>query len=273
MIEDYDYEHGILVFDLMREAYHAVVVHCTMMCLKENPDDISNYFDAVIWRGRISDMERWEKVGLDSERLKDTRDEIEEALWNINVRNDVLTRDTWNDTLKSLRVFLTDVVEEISPSFLQIAAKTMSGKGKVHSSLRKLLVDQVEEREACSSDVPRDDFNVNIGDHLGHEGSDMAIGSCMEMPHTTNCKPSIIATPEVRKVQEALKSSTLDLQVVVEDPLLDALLLAANISASMAREETKNSLANQNVVYKGVCVPSVEEGVKAINADETNTRN
>ncbi|OVA15266.1 SANT/Myb domain [Macleaya cordata] len=275
MIEEYDYEHGIAIFDSMREAYHAVAVHCTVMCLKEKPDDIRNYFDAVmrIWRGRISDMERWERVGLVSERLKDTRDEIEEALWNVNVRNDVLTRDTWNDALKSLRVFLTDVAEEIGPSFLEIAAKTMCGKGKVHSSPKKLLVDQVEEREACSSDVPREDFNVNIGDHLGHEGSDMAIDFCMEMPHTANCKPSTIATPEVRKVQEALKSSTLDLQAVVEGPLPDTLLLAANISASMAIEETKNSLVNQNVVDKGICVPSVEESVKAVNEDETNTRN
>ncbi|OVA17274.1 SANT/Myb domain [Macleaya cordata] len=282
IIEEYDYQRGIVVLDSMREAYCAVAVHCTVMCLKENPYDFRNYFDAVIriWRYRISDMEICERVGLVSERLKDTRDVIEEALWNVDVRNDVLTRDTWNDALISLKVYLADATEEIGPSFLEIvakteiAAKTMNGKGKeVHISAKNLQADQTEEREAFSSDVPRENFDVNIGDHLGHKGRDMAMDSCMEIPRATNHEYAIIATPEVRKVQEALKLSTLDLQAVVKDPLPDALHLAATISASMAREETNNSVENQNVVDKGACVPSVDEGVKVVDTDEANTRN
>ncbi|MCL7036610.1 hypothetical protein MKW94_008568 [Papaver nudicaule] len=82
-------------------------------------------------------------------------------------------------------------------------------------------------------------------------------------PHPTAAKDKYdISSPVIKRLREALRSSTLDLREVVKDPLPDALKMAATVSASMAREGT----GMQNTV-------PAAEGVEASgNADEATNQ-
>ncbi|KAK9097174.1 hypothetical protein Sjap_022671 [Stephania japonica] len=85
----------------------------------------------------------------------------------------------------------------------------------------------------------------------------MAVDSRKELHQASN-KCKLLLTPEVDKVQKALKSSTTELHVAVEDPLPDALGMAATISSDMTRNETNHmhSGENQNEGGSDTCNPS-----------------
>lgn len=79
-------------------------------------------------------------------------------------------------------------------------------------------------------------------------------------------KYDTMRTPEVNKVQEALKSSSLELQAIVTDPLPDALLRAASVLSEMAR-------AKQNHVDEDASNPSMNTSVEPVQAKEGDNRN
>ncbi|MCL7028291.1 hypothetical protein MKW94_010355 [Papaver nudicaule] len=273
-IEESDFTQGVNILDSMSEAYCAVAVHCAVVHLKKIPIDFHSYLDAVvrIWRGRICDLEKCGGVGLCSDKLKEMRCLIEEALWNESVRQRVLTWDTQGDAVRSVKGFLVDAMKQLGPSMMEIALRTVNAKGKeVYVPPSNLISEQPEEGRVLS-DARHLDIHVHESNR--NAGNDMALGSVMEISHAVNATtnfptPEIeivkevrktsatdlqtvaedtlrraskrkynLSTSEVRTVQEALKSSLSDLRAVVQDPLPDALRMAKALSASMAREGT-----------------------------------
>ena len=77
-------------------------------------------------------------------------------------------------------------------------------------------------------------------------------------------KYDTVPTPEVNKVQEALKSSSLELHAIVKDPLPSALRLAEAVISDIARrtQNHDHSMEAQNTV------PNHEPSVETQNIDE-----
>lgn len=74
-------------------------------------------------------------------------------------------------------------------------------------------------------------------------------------------KFDILASSEVSKAQEALKSSSVDLQTVVQDPLPDALEIAAGILSNTGQANQKESENNQNQLDVDANTASVEKHI------------
>eukprot|EP00268_Persea_americana_P065479 TRINITY_DN8746_c0_g1_i13.p1 TRINITY_DN8746_c0_g1~~TRINITY_DN8746_c0_g1_i13.p1 ORF type:complete len:253 (+),score=51.03 TRINITY_DN8746_c0_g1_i13:1117-1875(+) len=74
-------------------------------------------------------------------------------------------------------------------------------------------------------------------------------------------KFDILPSSEVSKAQEALKSSSVDLQTVVEDPLPDALEIATGILSNMGQANQKESENNKNQLDVDTNNASVEKHI------------
>ncbi|KAF6167888.1 hypothetical protein GIB67_027666 [Kingdonia uniflora] len=251
-------EKRVSVMGSMREAYNAVAVECTVKVLRENPEDLKGYLDAyvTIWRGRVEDMENRKGVGegLVSERLMESKVEIEAALLDVNARMNLLMRDTRSDALNLVRVFLDEASKEMGPSFLERVADNWKPSSDAPKEKVNVIVEdntrevhEVERIKPSSFDVPRDNLDV--------------------------IKRSVVLEDTTRKVLEALKSSCSDLREVVKDPLPDALCMAASISASLKRAEIKLGRENQNAVDMDACEPCIDKGVETVHAKETSNQN
>jgi telomeric repeat-binding factor 2 len=74
-----------------------------------------------------------------------------------------------------------------------------------------------------------------------------------------------LPTPEVNRIKEALKSSTLELQAVVKDPFPDALHLAESVISDMVKKDKthKPSVENQSGKDIDALNPSVDKSVAA----------
>ncbi|KAF9587263.1 hypothetical protein IFM89_039510 [Coptis chinensis] len=131
LIEELDYREGVGILDSMKEAYCAVAVECVVMFLREEPKNMKEYRKAVdrIWRGRLGDMEKGEKVSLVSSWSKDLTNVLEVAVWNVSVCEYFSKKDTRNDALKLVRVFMEEVTKEMGPSFLELLGETMCEEG------------------------------------------------------------------------------------------------------------------------------------------------
>ncbi|KAI3956693.1 hypothetical protein MKW92_015553 [Papaver armeniacum] len=283
-IEESDYTQGVSTLDSMSEAYCSVAI----------PIDFHSYLDSVvrIWRGRIHDMEKCEGVGLYSDKLKEMRCVIEEALWNESVRQRLLTWDTQGDAVRLVKVFLEDAMKQLGPSMIEISMSSLTAKGK-EVFIPPSNLSSKHPEDGRVSDAPHCDVYVHES-NLGNDGNGMALGSVMAISHakherlnTADLQSVVeealpraskrkynLSTPEVKTVQEALKSSLSDLQAMVKDPLPDALRVAKVISASIAREGT----TQQNFVLvdeggEASCAPSVDKGVTSAEANETRNQN
>nr|XP_023913427.1 uncharacterized protein LOC112025000 isoform X1 [Quercus suber] len=88
----------------------------------------------------------------------------------------------------------------------------------------------------------------------------------------TDASPSkydSLPTPEVNMIREALKSSSLELQAVVNDPLPEALHLSETIIADMVKKDKihEPSVENQSGKDIDALNPSVDKGVAAQTTD------
>ncbi|KAM3740064.1 hypothetical protein ACB098_08G071100 [Castanea mollissima] len=88
----------------------------------------------------------------------------------------------------------------------------------------------------------------------------------------TDASPSkydSLPTPEVNMIKEALKSSSLELQAVVKDPLPDALHLSETIIADMVKKRKihEPSVENQSEKDTDALNPSVEKSIAAQTTD------
>lgn len=119
IIEELDHREGTRASDSMKKAYCAVAVDCTLRFLEENAKDNRSYVLAVerVWRNRVRLME-----ALVSEESKCWLEDIEAAIWDSEVCEKILMRNTRNEALKAVRGFLKEAWNSMGPAFLELVA-------------------------------------------------------------------------------------------------------------------------------------------------------
>ncbi|XP_057515476.1 uncharacterized protein LOC130797024 [Amaranthus tricolor] len=133
-VEELDHREGKTASDKLKGAYCAVAVDCTLRFLEEIVEENGKYFEAVekIWRNRVCHME-----GLASDESNHWLQDIEAAIWNSELREKILKRNTRNEALKAVRGYLKEAWKSMGPAFLELVA------AKVGDELEKLLCDAV----------------------------------------------------------------------------------------------------------------------------------
>ncbi|KAJ0972039.1 hypothetical protein J5N97_019998 [Dioscorea zingiberensis] len=112
----------------LRAAYCAVAVECTASFLRSgHSDDDGEFFSAVnrIWNCRIEDLvaaEEEETAGLVSDGLKRARREMEQAVVDSRVRDALKKRNTKEEALEILMIYLKEEILQMGPPFLMILA-------------------------------------------------------------------------------------------------------------------------------------------------------
>ncbi|GMG99947.1 hypothetical protein Nepgr_001787 [Nepenthes gracilis] len=302
IIEELDHREGKAASESMKEAYCMVAVDCTVRFLQENVEKNGKYFEAVkrIWGNKVTQMEKLgdNAGGLVSETLLRWRDEIEGAIWDSNVRDKILMRNTMNAALKAVRAYLSEAWKGMGSSFLELAAQAMSKMGNDGQVAvgEDIVGVQFGERvenpvNACRRLADIDNTRLDHGsiggiEGGGHQGltvnepaeseTEAQKGKCqLRRKHaalhgrrfksvvgrsrgvkvTNTCEVDkdmcmdmnhLLPTPEVNRLQEALKSSSMELHNAVSDPLLDALCIAETVSSGMERDRGKNAAAVVN---------------------------
>ncbi|XP_010253095.1 PREDICTED: uncharacterized protein LOC104594499 [Nelumbo nucifera] len=281
-IEELEYMEGNSILESMKEAYCAVAVDCTVRLLREGPGKRADYFDSVkrTWMARIGKMISG-KAGLVSEQLKETLAQIEATKWSATGCQNVLNKDTRNDALRLLKIFLNEAREAMFPSFLEFTAEKMNEMGLEKNDFSSVSIpDQVGlgQRAASSTLVPEGDKNSEMPINIPTEDGKKVMlhsSSIARMGVDTACnKYDCLPTPEVSKIQEALKSSTSDLQTLVKDPLLDALHIAETVLSNTARENMNHKPSEENQDKVDAAVSSHDnEGIVEVQAKNSNIGN
>ncbi|KAK9084302.1 hypothetical protein Scep_030773 [Stephania cephalantha] len=275
MIEEIDHNEGMKILDSMKEAYCKVAMDCVVRFLREDLDNSRAYFCSVVrvWRGRFILMKIWGDVGLVTDSMLDMSDEIEAAVWNDDVCKRLLLNVRRNDALESVRVFVKEAMEEMGHSFLEKMARKVNENDGPDVQLPNdtSIADQIEEGHGSLSDHLHQGSDILIGKNLNSDVTNVdaceKFDACTENVvnnisvnmdvdfhkelHQASDKYKLPLTPEVDKVQKALKSSTTELHVAVEDPLPDALRMAATISSVMTRNETNHMHSGENQNARG----------------------
>ncbi|KAK9287626.1 hypothetical protein L1049_016063 [Liquidambar formosana] len=440
-IAELDKRVGIAVSQSMKDAYCAVAVDCTVRFMKKSCNQQGKYFDTVkrIWRERIPNVERSEMADLVSDQLKYWKDDIEAAVWDSKVCENILMMNTRNKALKAVTVYIAEAWKFMGPTFLEFVAQIMSKSASEEQGMRNDCVNNQVQNETSSLDTCHDlginnkpsaslpkparelgerckdqfgervmhedlDGSVNPGTRdkdqeeegattLPNAGRDLSAGDESEMGNkghsgkrvvsspnagqelgvrdgptsrnknlsgervtmrdkdrveettatlpivgqdsggrsdpaiidgiqvgdralaslnaetqkenlppkrrhaaghgrpsrggvkitdseelsieTSNNKYGSLPTPEVNKVKEALRSSSLELQAVVKDPLPDALRLADTVLSDIARKNMnhESSVENQDRMDVNVPKPSVNESVEPFQANEGHLGN
>ncbi|XP_010678885.2 uncharacterized protein LOC104894361 [Beta vulgaris subsp. vulgaris] len=127
IIEELDHRLGKLASDLMKEAYCAVAVDCTVRFLEENVVENGKYFEAVerVWRNRVCRME-----GLISEESNRWLRDIEAAVWDSGVCEKIWRRNTRNEALKAVKGYVKDPWKCIGPTYLEFVANLVRDEGE-----------------------------------------------------------------------------------------------------------------------------------------------
>ncbi|GAB4855878.1 hypothetical protein Ancab_024517 [Ancistrocladus abbreviatus] len=351
IMEEIDHREGKPAPESMKAAYCAVAVDCTVRFMEENVQKNADgkYFEAVkrIWLMRVSQMKNRENValsGLVSEKLMKWREDIEAAMWDSDVCERILMKNTRNEALKAIRVYLAEALEDLGPSFLELAAQAMSntrgnslgsavvdnagngmenagnpcrelivynaaavhggsdiGAGLNRGGLRGPVVDEPAVVGEKDGDQQRG-LTVNetvVADAEAQKGKGQT-GHKHVVPRGRRFKTlagrsrgvkivdpeadevdkdkcinyrDLIPTPDVHRVQEALKSSSEELGKVVKDPLPDALRMAQTVLARMGREKTNGAAVTENLNGRGhVPSSSMDNAAKKMQIKDNATK-
>ncbi|PIA52866.1 hypothetical protein AQUCO_01000618v1 [Aquilegia coerulea] len=165
---------------------------------------------------------------------------------------------------------------EMDPLFLKLASKSVNEKvNEIQAPTNTLIDSQIGVRQDCLHDALGENVDNNDGTLSGDRSHKMGINLSVEGPHRTTMTCDPVLTPEFRKVQEALRSSVSDLRDVVNDPLPDALCMAANVVANIAKEGMINvqSVENQDEVDINRHNHSFDKGREDVRAENGNIRN
>ncbi|KAL6955708.1 hypothetical protein U1Q18_020663 [Sarracenia purpurea var. burkii] len=295
-IEELDCQEGASSSEAMKKAYCSVAVNCTVRFLDGSVEIGSKYFDAVkrIWRGKVCRMERLE-VGLISDELRDWKDDIEAAVWDPSACENVRMKNRGIDALEAVRAYVAEAWERMGPSFLELMSEAYDTISEVLGlGCRRKCEQMVGERAASLPGSPHGLIARNENKETQRGGvlprrKHVAIKRSRGLTTATSRGVKIadteeldlrkssnnydcLPTPEINKVQAALRDSSLELQAVVKDPLPDAFRLAEKVISSMARENNNQapSVERQNGV--DVDAPDPYRGVKIADTEELDLR-
>ncbi|XP_047311829.1 uncharacterized protein LOC124915199 isoform X2 [Impatiens glandulifera] len=225
-IEELDYQAGVTASEAIKAAYCDVAVDCTVKLLEESQDR-AKYFNAVkrIWRGRVLKMEMAGNVGLISDELLNWRDDIETSVWNSSVDEDLLKKWRGCEALESVKVYVEEAWADMGPSFLEHVVQTV-GNEQITQVLKQStcpVYDQdlsSDEVQSSSAEMEKRSRGAKISDSDSQDGRAAS-------------ENGFTFTPEVKKMQKALRDSCRDLQAVVVDPLPEAIQLADKIISNL----------------------------------------
>ncbi|KAL8088841.1 uncharacterized protein LOC141697555 isoform X7 [Apium graveolens] len=286
-IEELHHRENLNTVQSIKRAYCAVAVHCTLKFLQD--DEVECFQKAVkdIWIVRVGGMLKFGDVGLLSDELLSWKEDIVAALRDCSVRKVLL--DKWKcgvGVVQAVRGFVEEAKEVIGPSFLEVVTQddaivnllfgseeteqgdtlarddgTLSEQGeKVGDTLAQddgTLTEQgqkdvqegtVHRRSKIRAAkqhkrlTPRTSRGVKIVDN--DEQSDAS-------PHNNY---GFLSSPEVTKLQENLRSSSLELQGMVKDPLPEALEVAKNVVSKMGTVDKRTDVIpaeNSNLGNEG----------------------
>ncbi|XP_030923643.1 uncharacterized protein LOC115978014 isoform X2 [Quercus lobata] len=135
LIEEMDRNDGVEIGELLKAAYFAATVECTVKYLALEGIN-GKYFEAVkrVWRGRIGNLE---KSGNRSELVRDNaeltrwKNDLEAALWDAKVAKRLMNLNTRAEALQKLRAFLGEAWALMGSSFIEAAAATSNGAGEL----------------------------------------------------------------------------------------------------------------------------------------------
>ncbi|KZV38555.1 hypothetical protein F511_39401 [Dorcoceras hygrometricum] len=268
-LEEISFQRGVeAVSDEMKQAYCSVAVECTVRYLVNGHcgeiDGKFKFFEAVkrLWRGRVGRMERLSgKGGLGSEELWDWKDEMEAAVWEDSACENVLKRSKTVNATEALRIYIKQERERMGPSFIELVAQIL----KDDEVLKEVLVigrsDSIAgEHESThyagrnsdpgvhNNEVQKGKFrpqHMLVGSNRSRGVKIADSGSTKTGQSYRNYK--LPSSAEVNRVQEALESSSLELQAVVKDPLPDALRLAESISDMAGQSKSHDPMETEHV--------------------------
>lgn len=249
LIEELDQQEGVEATEVMKSAYCAVAVECTVKFLNSEKagSDKGKYFEAVrrIWKRRINLVEKMENVGFVSDELWNWRDEIEAALWDDRCAESVLKRSKGVFAVEAVKVFVREAKERIGTPFLDVVAETYQtdetmkaffGGVDKEGSCRK------NDKEVCKGNASSSKKHVAF---KRTRGAGVRISDSIESElEASTGQDDLPPSAEIQKAKKALKSSSLELRAMVKDPLPDALRLAETLSAvrdNMGHQPAENN--------------------------------
>ncbi|XP_012066886.1 uncharacterized protein LOC105629849 [Jatropha curcas] len=277
IIEELDKILKIKTLDSMKKAYCAVALDCTMNHLlngggSPQKRDGGEFFEAVkkIWRERIEKLETLKKSELVTDELREVKEEMEAALHDSNAYKRLFERDTRHEAVRLLKEFLREAMDLMGPSFLEAVARAdmemvekekdsdINGRfgvkagNEVNVGVESGIPDKPErtdrDKEHQKNDL-HDACNCPEGSSriMDSKEADMTIPSSKYNP---------IPTPEINKVKEALKSSSMELKTLVEDPLPDALHHSEALMAEMGKKPLNDNISVEKQNAEDVNVPN-----------------
>ncbi|XP_024161376.1 uncharacterized protein LOC112168489 isoform X1 [Rosa chinensis] len=157
-IEALDRGQGLPITHSMRAAYCAVATDCTVKFLAAFRGKPSGkYMEAVdrIWRGRVRILEESEGCELVSAELKETRDEVEAAIWDIKVSKKLASLNTRNDALALVAAYVEEALGILGPPFIAWAVRFNKHNGSLSSEADQVAVESDGNAgDGCQVQVP-----------------------------------------------------------------------------------------------------------------------
>ncbi|XAR56324.1 hypothetical protein NMG60_11036764 [Bertholletia excelsa] len=244
------------------------------------------------------------RVGLFSDELQGWKDDIEVALWDTSVCKNVQVRSKENDALRAVKAYVAEAKERMGPSFLEFVAGTFVAGAMSGDSMEELLgsgsdqnYNQVAKEAATMLDSCHD-FAVNEDNrgmlksaakrkhkHVASKQTRGVISGSSRGVKISDTKEMDVRTLannhdglpilKIDKVQEAVRTSSLELQAVVKDPLPEALQFAEKVISGMSRENMNMDATRGG--HSGVDVdatnPAIDKSAEAAQGNGANLDN
>ncbi|KAK2653003.1 hypothetical protein Ddye_012859 [Dipteronia dyeriana] len=260
-------KEGLSLGDSLKAAYCAVAVECTVKFLGlGGGGSAERFFDAVktVWRDRFEGLVAAGSELVATAEVEQWKDEMEAAVWDVNVRKRLVKMNTRNDALRLVRVYLGEAWADMGPAFIELVVamlrllKESEGGGGGGGGERAVATEKGIQKENLLTK------RKHIACHRRARGP-VRITNNEESGSDASCsKYGTVPTPEVNKVQAALRLSSLELHAMVKDPLPGALRLAEAVISNIARrtQNHDHSMEAQNTV------PNHDPSVEKRNIDE-----
>ncbi|KAK9065983.1 hypothetical protein SSX86_015385 [Deinandra increscens subsp. villosa] len=245
-------------------------------------DKKTKYASAVkrFWSARVCKMERCGVRLVPKELLRLVHD-IEAGILDIDVCENAVKMFEELDVLETVRWFVNEEKEKMGPSFLELACELILNDDGLSEAMG---LDEVSELRSAPTDVNdgrkgdealvdhevskrikqrkesalTDDGGANskgnealkahvLPTHKNvvsrrHRGAKL-----VDPMETSHDRYDFIPSPDVRKVREALESSSFDLNAMVKDPLPEALRLAESLKVSTGRENEAHAFVGGDI--------------------------
>ncbi|TMW90812.1 hypothetical protein EJD97_015173 [Solanum chilense] len=236
LIEELNHQDGIEASEVMKAAYCAVAVECTVKFLNSEGTggDKGKYFDAVrrIWKRKINLTEKIKNVGFVSEELWNWRDEIEAALWDDKCSYSVIRKSKAIVAVESVKFFVREAKERTGSPFLDVVAEAYQSDETMKTlfgGLNKEGARRENNREVSKGTALRRKKHVAF--KRTREGVRINDSTELELKASGGGgQDGLPSSAEIQKAEKALKLSSLELRAMVKDPLPEALRYAETLS-------------------------------------------